>query len=98
EAAQIMRERNIGDVIVESDERICGIVTDRDIVVRVVAYGTDPDTAKLDKLCTSDVIAISPDDKVDRAVALMREHVVRRLPVVDNGRPIGVVSLGDLAL
>lgn len=99
DAAQAMRDSNIGDVIVldQSDE-LCGIVTDRDIVVRVLAEGKDPQATSLSEVCSRDVLSLSPDDAVGDAVRLMREKAVRRIPVVEGGRPVGVVSLGDLAI
>lgn len=97
EAACVMRDEDIGDVIVLDDnEQICGIVTDRDIVVRALADGETG--AKLGDICSRDVTSLSPDDRVGDAVKLMTQESVRRLPIVDNGRPIGIVSLGDLAV
>ena len=97
DAARAMRDHNVGDVIVLEDDRLRGIVTDRDIVVRAVAEGRDPSQSVLGEVSSGEVVALTPDDPVDRAVDLMREHAVRRLPVVEQGRPVGIVSLGDLA-
>ena len=97
EAARAMRDHDVGDVIVLDDDRLRGIVTDRDIVVRAVAEGRDPSRSILGEVSSGDVVAVAPDDPVDRAVELMRQHAVRRLPVVEQGRPVGIVSLGDLA-
>ncbi|MFE0806188.1 CBS domain-containing protein [Streptomyces sp. NPDC058794] len=97
EAAQLMRTQNIGDVVVADGQDVVGLVTDRDIAVRVVAEGLDPMAVGVRAVCTHDPLLVSPDDPVADAVALMREHTVRRLPVVENGLPVGVVSLGDLA-
>jgi CBS domain-containing protein len=98
EAAKAMRDSDIGDVIVLEDAKVCGIVTDRDIVVRAIADGRDPSTTELRDICTDDVTTISPDRPADEAVRLMRERAIRRLPVVEGDRPVGVVSLGDLAI
>jgi CBS domain-containing protein len=98
EAAQRMREDNIGDVIVVENDQLCGIVTDRDIVVRAIAEGRDPATAKLADICSRDMTTLSPTDTVEDAVRLMRDKAVRRLPVVEEGKPVGIVSLGDLAV
>ena len=98
EAAQRMRDDDIGDVIVMDDRDLCGVITDRDIVVRAVAEGADPQFTKVGEICTSDVATVGPDDTVEQAVQLMRERAVRRLPVVEGGRPVGIVSLGDLAI
>jgi CBS domain-containing protein len=97
EAASVMRDKDIGDVIVLDDhEQICGIVTDRDIVVRALADGET--SAKLGDICSRDVTTLSPDDEVRDAVKLMTEKAIRRLPIVESGRPVGIVSLGDLAV
>jgi CBS domain-containing protein len=98
EAARLMRDADIGDVLVFEDDAIRGIVTDRDITLRVVAEGNDITNTTLGEICTSEVITVAPDDSEKQAVRLMREHAVRRLPVVDNGRPVGIVSIGDLAI
>ncbi|MFH8238473.1 CBS domain-containing protein [Streptomyces sp. NPDC018321] len=97
EAALLMRTQNIGDVVVADGQDVVGLVTDRDITVRVVAEGLDPMAVGVRAVCTDAPLLVSPDDPVADAVALMREHAVRRLPVVEDGLPVGVVSLGDLA-
>ena len=99
EAARMMRDNDIGDVVVlgDTDGRVCGIVTDRDLVVRVMAEERNPDQTTLGAVCSSELITVAPDDSVDTAVSLMRERAVRRLPVCDNGNVIGIVSIGDLA-
>ncbi len=98
EAARQMAERDIGDVIVCEGEKVCGIVTDRDITVRAVAQGKDASSTRLGDICSKDLITVAPDDAVDDAIRLMRDKAVRRLPVVEGGRPIGVLSIGDLAM
>jgi CBS domain-containing protein len=97
EAARVMRDRGIGDVIVVEGEDAEGIVTDRDIVIRGVAEGVDPRTTRLGQVVSGDLASVAPDDPVERAIELMREKAVRRLPVLESGKPVGVVSLGDLA-
>src|SRR5215208_6345969 len=98
EAAQVMRDNDIGDVIVVEDGQVTGIATDRDIAVRAVAEGREPDSTPVSEISTTGVQAIEPEASVDDALRMMREHDVRRLPVVKNGRPFGIVSLGDLAV
>jgi CBS domain-containing protein len=98
DAARVMREGDIGDVIVVQEGQVNGIVTDRDIVIRAIAEGRDPDSTRVSDVVTSDPIALEPQQSVDDAVQAMREHDVRRLPVVKDGRPVGIVSLGDLAV
>lgn len=98
EAAQSMRRHDIGDVVVMDDGRLCGILTDRDIVVRALAEGKDPARTKVGDICSRELITVSADRSVGEAVRLMREHAIRRLPVEERGRIIGMLSLGDLAL
>jgi CBS domain-containing protein len=98
EAAQCMRDRDIGDVIVLDGSRVAGIVTDRDVVVRAVAEGRDPTSCTVRDVCSGDVATLSPDDTIRRAVDLMKQQAIRRVPVVEDGRPIGIVSIGDLAI
>ena len=99
EAAEAMRANDIGDVIVTDDRgKLVGIVTDRDVVVRVVAEGRDPRATCVGDIASRDLTAVAPTDRIDHAVDLMRERAIRRLPVVDKGKPIGIVTIGDLAL
>ncbi|GAA3043526.1 CBS domain-containing protein [Streptomyces glomeratus] len=97
--ARLMREQDVGDVLVTYDRDLFGVLTDRDIVVRAMAGDRDPNTVTAGSVCTRPpVITLSPDDTTDHAVELMRRHAVRRLPVVESGGcPVGIVSLGDLA-
>lgn len=98
-AARLMRERAIGDVLVAYDCDLFGVLTDRDIVVRALAEGRDPESTTVGAVCTRPPVAtLSPDDTTDRAVELMRRYAVRRLPVVERGGcPVGIVSIADLA-
>ncbi|MET9432256.1 MULTISPECIES: CBS domain-containing protein [unclassified Streptomyces] len=98
EAAQLMRAQDIGDVLVAEGDRVVGMVTDRDIAVRAVADGADPLTVSAQSVCTPDPVCVTPDDDAAEAVELMRRHAVRRLPVVEDGRPLGMVGIGDLAV
>jgi CBS domain-containing protein len=98
-AARAMRDNDIGDVVVtKPDGSLCGIVTDRDIVVRAIAAGFDPTTTTLDDVCSHRLLTVGPDDPVATAVSVMEEHAIRRLPVVDHGSLIGFVSIGDIAI
>lgn len=100
EAARCMRDEDIGDVLVTEQGQLRGIVTDRDLVVRCLAEkGTgDLGDITVGELCSTNLITVSPNDDVDDAVKLMSENAVRRLPVVDGQQPVGIVSLGDLAV
>jgi CBS domain-containing protein len=97
EAARLMRDRDIGDVVVVDGQRIRGIVTDRDLVVRGLAAGFSPSTHLSDVL-SERVVTVEPGEGADRAAQIMREHAVRRLPVVQGDRLVGIVSIGDLAI
>jgi CBS domain-containing protein len=97
-AAQAMKERGVGTVLVLTDGQLSGLVTDRDITVRVLAENRDPQTTLIGEICSNEVAALGPDDNVDQAARLVRERVVRRIPVLQDGIPVGVVSIGDLAL
>lgn len=98
EAARTMRDQDIGNLIVTEGGKVCGIVTDRDIVVRALAEGCDPQSTTIGDICSADLVTVSPDDEVQQAVTLMRERALRRVPVVDKGKPVGIVSIGDLAI
>lgn len=99
EAAEAMRDSDIGDVIVlDDDGQVWGIVTDRDIVIRGVAEGRDPSTTALGDVCSRDMTTLSPEDSVSDAIRLMKEKAIRRVPVIDDGKPAGIVTIGDLAM
>lgn len=98
-AARMMRDNDVGDVVVADDGRVRGMVTDRDIVVRAVAEQLDPDTTTVGEICSEDLAVVRPDTPVTEAVQKMRDTAVRRLPVVDDdGNAQGFVSIGDLAV
>ncbi|WP_136520102.1 CBS domain-containing protein [Cellulomonas telluris] len=97
EVAELMRERAVGDVVVLDGGRLAGIVTDRDLVTRVLAVGgtgADP----VGQVCTPDPVHVAPGTTLEEAAALMADNAVRRLPVVDGDVVLGVVSLGDVAV
>jgi CBS domain-containing protein len=98
EAAKLMRDHAIGNVLVTSNGHLCGVLTDRDIVVRAVADSRDPRRTTVGEVCSADVAAVGPDANVDDAVALMRARAIRRVPVVEDGTAIGILTLGDLAV
>lgn len=97
-AAQEMRDCAIGDVVVTDGENVVGIVTDRDIAVRAVAENMNAASTRLNEITTRDVITVSQYDDAVAAADLMRTYAVRRLPVVEDGQLIGLVSMGDLAV
>jgi CBS domain-containing protein len=97
DAARAMREANIGDVLVVENGNLRGIVTDRDMVIRALAEGRDPSTTTLGDICSQELTTVSPTDSVDHTIQMMRQKALRRIPVVDDDHPVGIVSLGDLA-
>lgn len=97
-AAQAMREQDIGNVLVADNGELRGIVTDRDIVVRGVADFEDLSACSLGDVCSDQLLTVAPDQDVAEAIARMREAAVRRIPVVEGGRPVGVLSIGDAAI
>lgn len=98
QAARLMREHDTGAIIVLSGGTVSGIITDRDIAVRCVAEDADI-SAPVSQFCsTGDVTTVSPDTSLDQAVQLMRGNAIRRLPVVEGNRAVGIISIGDLAM
>jgi CBS domain-containing protein len=97
-AARTMKEQGTGTVLVLDGGELRGLVTDRDIAVRVLAENRDADTVQLGDICNPDFAVLGPDDDVAAAVRLVCELAVRRIPVMENGRPVGVVSTCDLTL
>jgi CBS domain-containing protein len=97
-AAQVMRDEDVGSVPVMDEGTIAGIITDRDIAIQIVADGKDPQTASVGQYMSTDLVTGRPDMTLREASELMGRHQIRRLPVVDQNRLVGIVSLGDLAL
>lgn len=98
DAAKIMSQNDVGSVPVVEKGICTGIVTDRDIVLRAVAEGQDIRTAKIRSVMTGNVVTGTPDMDVHKAADLMADKQIRRLPVVDNGKLVGIVALGDFAV
>ena len=97
-AARTLAHYNIGAMpVCGTDGRVCGVITDRDIVTRCLAAQRSPDQTKVREVMTRQVLAVSPDSELDTAARLMGSRQVRRLPVVENGRLCGMLSLGDVA-
>jgi CBS domain-containing protein len=99
EAALAMRGADIGFVVMTTEDQPRGVVTDRDIAIRVVAEGLDPSETTLGDIASGELVCLTPDHTTEDAARLMRQLAVRRLPVVDQrDRLVGVVSIGDLAV
>jgi CBS domain-containing protein len=97
DAAKAMAQEDVGPIPVLDGERLVGILTDRDIVVRVVAEGRDPQSTLVGDVASRDLAAVSPDEDIDRVLQLLAERQVRRLPVVDGETLVGVVAQADIA-
>jgi CBS domain-containing protein len=97
DAAKLMAQEDVGPVPIVEDGRLVGIVTDRDIVVRVVAEGRDPNATTVNEIASTELVTVSPDDDLDEALNLLAEHQVRRLPVVEGDRLVGIVAQADIA-
>ena len=98
EAARLMREQHIGSLPVTEDERLVGMITDRDITTRVVAESAVPETTSVEDVYSRELISVEPDKGLEEALQLMARHQLRRLPVVENGRLVGMVAQADIAL
>lgn len=96
EAARVMRDAGVGAVLVVNGESLSGVVTDRDLVIRGLADGAGPDSP-VGPLCSEKLVGVDAGAALADADRLMREHAVRRLPVIDNGQIVGIVTIGDLA-
>ena len=97
-AAKLMKQHNIGSIPVNTKEKIVGIVTDRDIILRCVAEGKDLKTQVVREIMTSNPVVGDENINVDDAARIMSERQIRRLPIVGNNSLVGMVSLGDLAV
>ena len=98
EAARLMREQHIGSLPVTEDDRLVGMITDRDITTRVVAESAVPETTSVGDVYSRDLVSVEPNSDLDEALRLMARHQVRRLPVVENDRLVGMVAQADIAL
>lgn len=97
ETARVMRDSQVGSVLVVNDGALAGLVTDRDLVVRGLSEGMGPDTP-VGPRCSGDLIGVAADADLGQAAQLMRDNAVRRLPVINDGQVVGIVSMGDIAI
>ena len=97
EVAQLMQKHNVGSIPVLDATGIVGIVTDRDIVVRNIAHGKLPQNTSVKDIMTTQVTTVTPDTDIGEVSAIMSDKQIRRIPVVENNKLVGMVSLGDVA-
>jgi len=98
DAARIMQQRNVGCIpVCDNKQEVKGILTDRDIVIRVVAEGRDPRQLDVNAVMSTGLTLGRPDMDAEEAAEIMAEHQIRRLPIVENNKLVGIVSIGDLA-
>jgi CBS domain-containing protein len=98
DSAQLMRDQDVGSLPVTEEGRLIGVITDRDIVIRVVAEGRDVVSATVGDAYSPDPVTVDPGDDLDEALRLMARHQVRRLPVVEGDRLVGILAQADVAL
>lgn len=99
DAAKAMRDDGVGDVIVvDGGGTMTGIVTDRDITIRAIAEQRDPASTTVDEIASHDIATLGPNGDVDEAKRIMRERAIRRLPITEGGKPVGIISIGDLSV
>jgi CBS domain-containing protein len=98
DAARLMREQHVGSLPVTDNEKLVGMITDRDITTRVVAEAADPKMISVGDVYSRDLISVEPEQDLDEALQLMARHQVRRLPVIENGSLVGIVAQADIAL
>jgi CBS domain-containing protein len=96
EAARVMRDAAVGAVLVVNGDSLGGVVTDRDLVIRGLADGASPDSP-VGPLCSAKLVGVDANSDLAEAEQLMRDNAIRRLPVIEGGQIVGIVSIGDLA-
>jgi CBS domain-containing protein len=97
EAAKLMKQADVGMIPVVQDGQLSGTITDRDIVLRVIAEGKSPASTTVGEIASGEIVTVDPEQELEEALELMSKHQVRRLPVVENGRLIGVLAQADVA-
>jgi CBS domain-containing protein len=98
EATRLMKTEDVGSLPIVDDDQLVGMVTDRDIVIRVVAEGKDPQSTTVGEIASRDLVTVDPEQDLDDALRLMAQHQVRRLPVAEeDGRLVGILAQADVA-
>ena len=96
--ARVMKDKDVGSVPVVQNNMVKGIITDRDIVIRVISEGKDTNQVTADQVMSADPVVIEESESIDKAADIMFEYQIKRLPVVKNDKLVGIISLGDLAV
>lgn len=96
--ARMMKDKDVGSVPVVQNDMVKGIITDRDIVLRVISEGKDPNQVTAEQVMSADPVVIEEGESIDKAADIMFEYQIKRLPVVKKGKLVGIISLGDLAV
>jgi CBS domain-containing protein len=98
DAAKLMKAEDVGSLPIVEGDQLVGMVTDRDIVIRVVAEGNDPQSTTVGEIASRDLVTVDPEQDLDEALRLMAQHQVRRLPVAEeDGRLVGILAQADVA-
>ncbi len=97
DVAQIMAQEDVGPVPIVEGGRLVGLVTDRDLVIRVIAEGRDPNSTTIGEIASADLVTVQPDSDLNEALQLMAQNQVRRLPVVEGDQLVGIVAQADVA-
>jgi CBS domain-containing protein len=98
EAARLMKTEDVGSLPIVDGDQLVGVVTDRDIVIRVVAEGKDPQSTTVGEIASRDLVTVDPEQDLDEALRLMAQHQVRRLPVAEeDGKLVGILAQADVA-
>ncbi len=96
--AKMMKDKDVGSIPVVQNNMVKGIITDRDIVIRVISEGKDTNQITADQVMSADPVVIEQSEDIDKAADIMFEYQIKRLPVVKNDKLVGIISLGDLAV
>lgn len=98
EAAQQMKKFNVGTILITQNDKLAGILTDRDIVLRLIAENIDCQDAKLKDFMSQSPVSVSSNENIQFAADMMAEHQIKRLPIIENNKLVGIMTLGDLSM
>ena len=98
DAAQLMKKFNVGTILITQNDKLTGILTDRDIVLRLIAENIDCQNAKLKDFMSQSPVSVSSNEDIQFVADMMAEHQIKRLPIIENNKLVGIVTLGDLSM